>query len=582
VNILGLSFSVGCHDTSAALVCDGELVAATEEERFTRQKHESAFPNHAIAFCLRRAGIRMSDVDAIAYADLPFRSGRASHHGEMEYSFFEEMHADRRLRFRSLVHKRALDLFLNAGFSFNLCMNASASWALSQLCKAYGRVPPLRFYDHHRAHAAAAFFTSGLRRSAIATLDRRAALCSSVTWEATENRLRRIHSAPFYNSLGEFYSDCTSYLGFGDFAEGKTMGLASYGNREVYAEAISAILKTSGPEWYQYRMPPSPTSLGFNPRNEEFVVRTPYSDFAAAAQYALQQGIERVVGSAMSAAQCDDLCLGGGVALNCTSNGALLASRMPSSLWIFPATGDAGLAVGAALLCAREAGELKRKRIDHAYWGPEFGPSECERALRAVSRLVYRRISDVTKEVAGYLAAGEVVGWFQGAMELGPRALGNRSILADPRRKETRDRVNSIKGREMWRPLSPVVLAERASDFFNLAVPSPFMLFATMVRRENQALIPAVVHVDGSARPQTVTKNQNPRFYDLIMAFSERTGIPVLLNTSFNTAGEPIVCTPEDAIKTFLVTNLDVLVLGDYVARKQIGVEYTETTARAG
>jgi carbamoyltransferase len=569
VKILGFSYVEGGHDTSAAIVCDGELVAAAEEERFTRLKHEHAFPFSAIEFCLKAAGITMSQVDAVAYADLPFRTGAASHHGELEVEFFKRLLADGHMRFRSLVHKRLLDVLLGLGVSFNRQMGAKARWALSQLRQAYGEIPPIRFYDHHRAHAAAAFFTSGVPRAAIATLDGRGGLCASATWTAADNRLQRIAAEPFYNSLGGFYSQCTGYLNIGEFAEGKAMGLASYGNKETYSEIIQSILDTRGARWYSHDGEARPEILGFARRDQESVVQPPYTDFAAAVQHAFEQAVTRITRSAIKAAQCADVCLGGGAALNCTSNGALLASRIPKSVWVFPATGDAGLSVGAALLLANEVGELRRKRIENAYWGPEFGPAAHQAALRGSLPLSSHRVSNVAEEVAKALAAGDVVGWFQGRMEFGPRALGNRSILADPRRRGMTDRVNKIKGREAWRPLSPVVLAEHAAEFFELRDASPFMLFATRVRPEKRPAIPAVVHVDGSARPQTVTRSQNQRLYDLLAAFSRHSGVPVLLNTSFNAAGEPIVCTPADAIKTFLATDLDLLVLGDYVVRRQ-------------
>jgi len=348
------------------------------------------------------------------------------------------------------------------------------------------------------------------------------------------------------------------------------MGLAGRGNREVLDGPVSKILDTSSAAWYEYRKPFLKRDvLGFEARNGQSIVEPPYPDFASAVQSALQLAVEKVVRSAIADAECNSLCLGGGVMLNCSSNGALSDSGAASSVWVFPASGDAGLSAGAALLCSAESGKLVRDRPLHAYLGPDFGSCEYEAALRDVAEITFQRVDGIAEEVARCLAAGEVVGWFQGRMEFGPRALGNRSILADPRRVEMRDRVNRIKRREMWRPLSPVILAERASEFFHLAAPSPFMLFATQVRIDKRAVAPAIVHADGSARPQTVTRDQNPCLYDLISAFCQRTEVPVLLNTSFNTAGEPIVCTPQDAVKTFLATEMDVLVMGDYMARRQ-------------
>jgi carbamoyltransferase len=258
------------------------------------------------------------------------------------------------------------------------------------------------------------------------------------------------------------------------------------------------------------------------------------------------------------------------VSLNCSSNGALLTSGITNSLSLFPAAGDNGLPVGAALMAAFEAGEYRPQRISQAYVGPEFTDDECERTLARYSGegISFTRAADVARDTAKLLASGAVVGWFQGRMELGPRALGNRSILADPRSTETRDRVNRIKRRELWRPLAPSVLAERAGEYFDLGGSSPFMLLAVPVRSEKRAIVPAITHVDGSARPQTVTREQNRRYHDLIAAFERETAIPMVLNTSFNDASEPIVCTPDDAVRTFLASDLDALVLGSSIALK--------------
>ena len=259
------------------------------------------------------------------------------------------------------------------------------------------------------------------------------------------------------------------------------------------------------------------------------------------------------------------------MALNCAANGRLLAGGDFAPVWAFAASGDAGLGIGAALLAAAEAKELAPKRLDRADLGPEFDAKTVEAALSAERAITFERSSRVAEEVAERLAEGQIVGWFQGRMELGPRALGNRSILASPRTREIRDRVNRLKGREHWRPLAPSVLAERARDYFHLSGESPFMLFAANVRAEVRHEVPAIVHVDGSARPQTVRRDQNPALHSLIAAFERRTGVPLVLNTSFNAAGEPIVCTPTDAIRTFLATGLDALVCGDFIVRTRDG-----------
>jgi carbamoyltransferase len=344
------------------------------------------------------------------------------------------------------------------------------------------------------------------------------------------------------------------------------MGRAPDGDPAHLRAAVARLLDAEGP-WYRYRAAPSPALLGFDARGAEGVLEGPWADFAAAAQEALEGAITRVAASALAETGAPLLCLGGGVTLNCSANGRLLASGTAPALQLFPATGDGGLAVGAALLAAADAGEPRTGPIAHASWGPEFGEATCEAALAAATGVRWRRLEDPAAQAAERLAAGEVIGWFQGRMELGPRALGNRSILADPRSAATRDRVNRIKHREPWRPLAPMVPLARAAEFFELVGESPFMLQAVQVRADARARIPAVVHVDGSARPQTVRPEQNPRLHALLEAFGARTGVPVLLDTSFNDADEPIVCTPEDAIRTLLSTGLDALVMGDFEVR---------------
>jgi carbamoyltransferase len=510
MNILSFQFFGGCHDTAAAIVCDGVLVAAAEEERFSRRKHDGTLPVRAIDFCLRHAGLRMNQVDIIAFPDKPFRTGPDSEHPETDFDCLRQLRAAGIIRARSLLHKRLLDFYLPAHLpSFNWQMNPMVASGFATLREHYPNIPPVRYYGHHLAHAAAAYLTSGHDKAAIATIDGRGGSLATATWRAHGIRIRRLRAAPYIYSLGIFYDNCTEYLGLREFGEGKTMGLAPYGDREVYGDRVSSLLDCLDSDWYRYRARPSAQILGFPPRGQESILQAPYTDFAAAVQHALERAVQRVVESAMEEAKTRTLCLGGGVMLNCSSNGKLLESGIASSIHVFPASNDAGLSIGAALLCAAEAGEFYPMKLDHAYWGPSFNPTEYKAALRGESQVVYQRASNLAHEVAAHLADGQVVGWFQGRMELGPRALGNRSLLADPRTAAMRDRVNTLKGRELWRPLAPVVVAEHASEFFALSAPSPFMLFATQVRAEKRSSIPAVVHIDGSARPQTVTRTQN-------------------------------------------------------------------------
>ena len=318
--------------------------------------------------------------------------------------------------------------------------------------------------------------------------------------------------------------------------------------------------------WYHYQQMLDPAIVGFPPRADESLPASPVAHLAAAGQKALQAAVARVAESAMTDSKCRDLCLGGGVALNCSNNGALASSAAVRRLWVFAAPGDSGLPVGAALLCAAEAGALRRAHVRTAAWGPRFDASET--TLRADPRLVVERPDDPSGFVAAHLAEGRVVGWFQGRMELGPRALGQRSILADPRTVAMRDWVNRLKRREPWRPLAPVVRAGTANDYFDGPADLPFMLHAVKVRPDKRDVIPAVVHVDGTARAQTVCADEHQPLWDVLCEFARLTGVGALINTSFNRAGEPIVCSPDDAVRTLLESELDLLVLDDLMIRR--------------
>ena len=573
MNILAFTDWVGSHDTAAAIVRDGVLVAAAEDERFSRRKHDGAIPVRAIEFCLRQAGLRMADVDLVVFPGRPFRTGRNSEMADVSWEFLRRLRRAGALRRRAFVHKAMLSAYTRLPIRSPLdqTMSRAVREGFEELRAHFGELPPVRFYDHHQVHAAAAFLTSGLERAAVATIDGRGGLYATVTWCASGGSFRRLRGESWLNSLGIFYELCSVHLGLGSFGQGKVMGLAPYGDANCAAPRMARILDTTAEPWYRIHHQLLELAFGFTRRTSESVLVAPYTDFAAALQRSLESAVRRVVQSAQRETGIADVCLGGGVSLNCSSNGSLITSGVTRSLSLFPAAGDNGLPVGAALMAALEAGDYVPQRIDHAYFGPEFSDDECRAALArsSVDTFTFSRVADVATETAKLLAGGAVVGWFQGRMEIGPRALGNRSILADPRGIAIRDRVNRIKGRELWRPLAPSVLAERAGEFFELTGSSPFMLLAVPVRPEKRSIVPAITHVDGSARPQTVTREQNRAYYDLIAAFDRETGVPIVLNTSFNDASEPIVCTPDDAVRTFLGTDLDALVLGSFVAMKR-------------
>ncbi len=565
--VLGFTFWKGSHDSSAALVRDGRLIAAAEEERFTRNKHDGAVPFNAIDYCLREAGITMADVDFIAYPDRPFRTGPNSQLAEMSDETLDAMIAGGHARKRSALHKRAIAAAGKFGAARDAGMHPMVKHGFDSLSSRYGKLPPVRYYGHHLSHAAAAYLTSGFDESAVLTLDGRGGPLSGGSWAAHGTSFERLAEEPYTNSLGWFYRDCTRYAGLGDFGEGKLMGLAPYGTAASQVSRVARMLDTAEARWFAYRDSPSENMLGFAPRQAESVLDAPWPDFAAAVQSGLERAVDRAARSAVGGARSTRLCIGGGVALNCSANGRLLNGGVADEIWLFPASGDAGLSVGAALLCARDEGTLDAMRIDSPYWGPSFSDDEIERALSGSVK--FERPADLSTSVASALSEGNVIGWFQGRMELGPRALGNRSILADPRTIEMRDKVNRVKRREQWRPLAPSVLAEQSAEWFERTPPNAFMLFAVQATSLAKERAPAIVHVDGSARPQPVTRALNAPYFDLISEFNRQTGVPLLLNTSFNAAGEPIVCSPADALRTFLATDLDMLAIGPFIVRKR-------------
>jgi carbamoyltransferase len=564
--ILGISYT-GSHDSSAAVTIDGRLVAAAEEERFSRAKHDGSIPFEAIEYCLGAAGLTMADVGRIAFADLPYRFGRDSYVAEMEWPLVRRQVREGPGTWRHLLHRGLAGTIRTAGLPVNVRMDAAARGWLDAAGARFGPLPRITFVEHHRAHAAAAYLTSGNDSSAVATCDGVGGPYCSIVWQGHGTRLQRVDAELYPNSLGHFYEDVTSHLRLGSFAEGKTMGLAPYGDPARFRDRIAKLLETGGERWYHYRRGSVEATLGVPAREDQPVLSDPYPDIAAAAQEALQVAVGRVVRSVAHPSR--PLCLSGGVSLNCSANGVIRRAGLAREVWAFPAAGDAGLSVGAALLVAAEHGAIETARLDHAYWGPEYSDGEIAAALESEARLAFHRSTDVATETAALLAEGRVIGWFQGRMEFGPRALGNRSILADPRSAVIRDHVNRLKGREHWRPLAPSVLAHRARDYFELTGESPFMLFAAQVRAERRAQVPAIVHVDGSARPQTVTARQNPRYHALLSAFEHRTGVPILLNTSFNGAWEPVVASPGQAVSTFIACGLDALVIGDYIALRR-------------
>ncbi len=393
LNILGFTphFQYS-HDTSAALVCDGVLVVAAEEERFSRQKHAGKLPLQAMEFCLHTAGITMSEVDFIAYPSLPFKAGPHSELPTMDMEFMRRLHAEGRTRYRRIALKRLYDLWNGLGLPpKDFWIDRGTAQTFTLIRQHFGALPPIRYYAHHLAHAAATYLSSPWDRSAVVVaVDGAGGSYSTVTWAGESNAIRRLRAETAGNSIGLFYNECTMYAGLGEFGEGKFMGLAPYGDKERFSREIAELFDFPESALYRYRGVPTKERVGFDPRRNEPITSAPYPDFAAACQAVSEKAISRVVNSAIKDSGARNLCLSGGVIYNCSSNGSLLASNIADSIWIFPAAGDAGISVGAALLCSAEVGELKRGTASHPYWGPGFTSAACEAALRNESRVEFR------------------------------------------------------------------------------------------------------------------------------------------------------------------------------------------------
>jgi carbamoyltransferase len=573
--ILGLNAFHG--DAAAALVIDGELVAAAEEERFNRIKHSAGFPEQAAAWCLREAGLGPGEIDHVAVGRDP------------------KANFSQKLR-RALVH-RTSPRYLKA----RLENAARVRDVAGHLGGALGIEPqalPARVWnvEHHQAHVASAFFVSPFEEAAVLSLDGFGDFASTMLARGRGNRFEVLDRVLFPHSLGIFYTAVTQWLGFPKYGdEGKVMGLAPYGtprhlermrdlvhlNGRLYElgldyfthhrEGVDMTWDTHTPaigRIYSERMVEA-----FGPAREPRATLEPvHEDVAASLQAMLEEAYLHLVRSLHERTGLRNLCLAGGVALNAVANGRIRPETPFEEIYVQPAAGDSGTAVGAAFFVWNQ--ELGRPRgfvMEHAYTGPGYSDDEIWGAVRAQG-LESRRLADrdLFSHVAGRIADGAVVGWFQGRMEFGPRALGNRSIVVDPRRPEMKDILNErIKHREPFRPFAPSVLAEATAEWFDQDYTSPFMIMVYKTRADRREQIPAVNHVDDTGRLQTVEERINPRYYRLIKEFDRLTGVPVVLNTSFN-ENEPIVMTPEQALETFAKTKMDLLVLGNHVVEREV------------
>jgi carbamoyltransferase len=568
-----LGINAAFHDCSACLVQDGVVLAAAEEERFTRIKHGKRpvpfsvwqLPYHAIAYCLDEAGISLRDVDHVAYAYDPWLqlAGRAAEQGI--WLPLEPSAGGSGAAWETL----GLAYVVNAPRQ----LAGGAPHHLRHLFAGVTHDGPPRwhFVEHHRAHEASACLACPFPHCAVLVMDGRGERASTTYGLYENGRYTRLRQVDCPHSLGLLYEDVTTHLGFLHSSdEYKVMALASFG-RPAYADALRNCLRYRGGGVYQV-LGADMAALFGPPRAHGEPIGQRHRDIAHSAQLVLEETVCKMADWLHAETGATRLAVAGGVALNCVLNGRLRARGPFTEIWVQPAAGDAGTALGAALwVDARERGfPATRWSMEHAFLGPAYGEAEVEEAL-VHSKMAYRRFDDIAEAAAQRLALGQVLGWFQGRMEFGPRALGARSILASPLEAGMRERLNEIKDREDFRPVAPAVPEEAAGEWFEGGHRSPFMLFTDLVRPDKQALIPAVRHVDGSARVQTVERRTNPALHAVLKAFAARTGVPVLANTSFNTRGDPIVCTPRDALAAFATSPLDALAIGPFLLEKRMG-----------
>jgi carbamoyltransferase len=567
-------------NAAAAIMVDGRLVAAVEEERLNRVKYAAGLPSRAVQFCLDRVGAKLSEVDHIAVPRDPWaRLGT-------------------KLRYALRMPRFALDRFRVmkrfAGIREDLA--AAFQIAPEEIRAQFHRI------EHHTAHLASTYFASPFDRAAALSADGLGDFASSMSAVGEGPKLRILGDVTFPHSLGMYYTALTQYIGFWKFGdEYKVMGLAAYGQPE-FLEECRRIVRPDGPLSFRLNLayfthqsqgadmtwrdadrtpvlgrlfsPYLEKRLGPARKPEEPLTQRHYN-LAASMQGALEEVLAGYWNGLAQRSGEKALCLAGGVAFNCVANGKIFDATPFERVFVQPAAGDAGLSVGAALAVRHQVlGHPREFVMEHAYWGPQFSPEEIRAVVGRIGPSDDAEIAELdeaalVQTTARHIAAGKIVGWFQGAAEWGPRALGNRSILADARRPEMKDILNRrIKHREMFRPFAPSIVEEATGEFFEKTHPSPFMTFAYAVRPEKRAVIPAPTHVDGTARLQTVSRSANPLYWKLLRAMGDQTGVPVVLNTSFND-NEPIVCRPEEALECFRRTRMDVLVLGNFVVERK-------------
>ena len=593
--ILGISSFY--HDSAAAIILDGKIIAAAQEERFTRIKHDSSFPDNAIKFCLQESKKTLDEVNHIIFYEKPFLKFERLIETYVQFAPFG---------FLSFI--KAMPIWLKEKiFQKKIIFNE-----LKKIDSRFSQIGKIKFCEHHSSHAASAFYPSPFQDSAILTLDGVGEWTTTAISHGTGNQIKIIKEIYFPHSIGLLYSAFTYYLGFRvNSGEYKVMGLAPYGDPKYCDLILEKILNLNedgsfllNMDYFGYATSLIMTNNNFSNlfnlsvRKENDPLLQIHMDIAASIQKVIEIIILKIVKFTSKTINSKNLCLAGGVALNCVSNSKILNSGLFDNVWVQPAAGDAGGALGSALAYYYQ--ELNYSRnldfdnkfdsMSGAYLGPEFSTTQVKKQLDSIGA-TYSELTEkeIYTETAKQIYNQKAVGWFQGKMEFGPRALGNRSILADPRSSNMQKNLNlKIKYRESFRPFAPAVLKEELSSWFNLSIESPYMLFVAEVNENKKilskdqnsfhgleklknirSLIPAVTHVDFSARVQTVDKNVNEVFYKLISEFFKLSGCPMLINTSFNVRGEPIVCTPLDAYRCFMGTELDILVCNNLILYKE-------------
>jgi carbamoyltransferase len=570
-----LGINATFHDSAACILKDGKLIAATEDERFTHFKHGKRpipfstyeIPFHAIDYCLGAAGIHINDVDHFAYSFDPYLLIPDTYKKQPTIPIPFERCANPQLNgWMNEWDPLFLSSIINAPGQL---MDGYPHHLQKRFRGANINKDQWHFIEHHISHAASAFHPSPFTQAAVLTLDGRGELATTTYNIGRDNDLERIGQVNMPHSLGLLYERVTTYLGFLHSSdEYKVMALASYGKPVFKNEFLDMIrIGANG----QYTISNERFEERFGPirlRHEEFTQH--HFNIAHSLQAALEETVLQLVHWLHQETKEENLCMAGGVALNCVLNARIRDKGPFKKIWVQPAAGDAGTALGAAIWVDSRLRESKKKDfyMEHAYWGPDYSDEQIEKFLQW-AKVPYRRMNNVAEETAAILAQDKIIGWYQGRMEFGPRALGSRSILASPISPSMQARLNEVKDREDFRPVAPVVLEEDAGEWFEGAACSPFMLFVYNVKPGKADRIPAVRHVDGTARIQTVNSRQHPAYHALLTAFKAKTGVPVLVNTSFNTLGKPIVCSPRDAVECFWTSPFDALIIGSFLVEKK-------------